>query len=152
MTPSRMTATATDHALVASLFGGRAAGGSHRSARGAPEISVLKTDIHPIPGDFGVKILIFDRFGQSKACPLPVQRQQGGHPTGTELPKRADLTGSKRNSAVAALWVIFLTQQLAVGKPTIGAFCSPFASPRCLSDRVARKVKQIRDYFPDADS
>jgi hypothetical protein len=39
---------------------------------------------------------------------------------GTELLKRADLPGSKRNSAVAALQVIFLTQQLAVGGPTTG--------------------------------
>jgi hypothetical protein len=61
---------------------------------------------------------------------------------GTELLKRADLAGSKLNSAVAALQVIFLTQQFAVGKPTIGASSSPFASPHCLSDRVARKVKQ----------
>jgi len=60
----------------------------------------------------------------------------------TELLKRADLAGSKRNSAVAALQVIFLTQQLAVGKRTSGASCSPFASPRCLSGCVARKVQQ----------
>jgi hypothetical protein len=31
------------------------------------------------------------------------------------------LAGSKRNSAVAALQVIFLTQQLDVGNPTIGS-------------------------------
>jgi hypothetical protein len=37
---------------------------------------------------------------------------------------------------------IFLTQHLAVGKPTIGDSSSPFASTRCLSDCVARKVKQ----------
>ena len=40
---------------------------------------------------------------------------------GTELLKRADLAGSKRNSAVAALRVIFLKQQLAVVKPIIDA-------------------------------
>jgi hypothetical protein len=32
----------------------------------------------------------------------------------TELLKRAELAGSKRNSTVAALQVIFLTQQLAI--------------------------------------
>jgi hypothetical protein len=38
--------------------------------------------------------------------------------------------------------VIFLKQQLAVGKANIGAPSSPFASPCCLSDCVARNVKQ----------
>ena len=37
-----------------------------------------------------------------------------------ELLTRADLTGSKRNSAVAALQVIFFTQQLSVAQPTTG--------------------------------
>jgi hypothetical protein len=46
---------------------------------------------------------------------------------------------------VAALQVIFLTQQLAVGKPTIGASSSPFASPRRLNDGVARKGQAKSD-------
>jgi hypothetical protein len=41
---------------------------------------------------------------------------------GTELLKRADLGRSKRNSAVAALPVVLLAQQPAVGKPTIGSY------------------------------
>jgi feruloyl esterase len=40
------------------------------------------------------------------------------------------LAGSKRNTAVDRFQVIFLTQQLAVGKPTIGASCSLFARRR----------------------
>jgi hypothetical protein len=40
---------------------------------------------------------------------------------GTELLKRADLVGSKRNSAVAALQLMFLAQQLVVAKPNIGS-------------------------------